>query len=95
MRTRRAIWGGGGAAGHVVLVAQGFDPFGVGSREGGVAAKPHRGAVVAGGAGQGGDGFQTVAADRLAVGDTDLSFGGAFLEAAGDDRTEQGADDGK
>ncbi|MFJ9655552.1 hypothetical protein [Streptomyces microflavus] len=51
--------------------------------------------AVAGGAGQGGDGIQAVAADRLAGGDADLSFGGAFLEAAGDDRTEQGGDDGR
>jgi hypothetical protein len=36
-----------------------------------------------------------VAADRLAVAGAQEPFGGAFLEAAGHDRAQQGGDDGE
>ncbi|MEU9984936.1 hypothetical protein [Streptomyces sp. NPDC050856] len=66
----------------MALIARGFDPLGAGALEDGVAAHPLRPAVVAGGAGQRGDGLQVVATNRCAVIDADGPFGGAFLEAA-------------
>ncbi|MGW7410036.1 hypothetical protein ACWGI9_41215 [Streptomyces sp. NPDC054833] len=73
--------------------AQGLDPLGAGVLEDGIAAHPEGPAVVAGGAGQRGDGLEAVAANRLAVADAHGPFGGALLEAAAHDRAQQGGDD--
>ncbi|MEU6680946.1 hypothetical protein [Streptomyces sp. NPDC046925] len=77
------------------LAAQGLDPLGPGLGEDGMGAHPNRPAMVADGAGKGGDGLQPVAADRLAVAHTHRPFGGALLEPSGHDRTQQRGEDGE